>query len=120
MRKTAVFLFAIAILCPMLLSSAPAVTEDAQSSEPAEQVLLRLLFQPAQEAIEAYYGAPRQYWEDKILSVQKVPDSPYYEVVMQVETFYGPHNPPYGIETMTFYVKYGSVELKKFEHQEEP
>lgn len=117
MRKAAAFFLAILIICPRLLSPVSAATEDTRSSEAAEQTLLRLLFQPAHDAIEAYYGAPRQYWRDKILCVQKVPDSPYYEVVLQAETFYGPHNPPYGIETMTFYVKYGSVELKKFEHR---
>ncbi|MEA4932633.1 MAG: DUF3888 domain-containing protein [Lawsonibacter sp.] len=119
MRKATIFLLAIAISCPMLISSAPAVTKDTQSSEAAEQILLRLLFQPVHDAIEAYYGAPRQYWRDKILRIRNVPNSPYYEVILQAETFYGPHNPPYGIETMTFYVKYGSVELKKFEHRED-
>ena len=83
------------------------------SSEAANQTLLRLLFDPAYNAIKDYYGEPRQYWEDEILSVQEVPTSEYYEVVLQVETFYGPHNPPYGIETMTFYVSYSKVELEK-------
>lgn len=123
MRKAAAFLLAILIVFPELTLSAyaaSAVTEVSCPSDAAEQTLLRLLFQPVHDAIEAYYGEPRQFWNDKILSVQQVPNSPYYEVVLQAETFYGPHNPPYGIETMTFYVKYGSVELKKFEHQDDP
>lgn len=104
----------------MLNAAASAATEVETATEPTEQVLLRLLFYPAHDAIKEYYGEPRQYWRDSILSVQKVPDTPYYEVIMQVETFYGPHNPPYGIETITFYVSYGHVELKNFEHQDEP
>jgi len=104
----------------MLNAAASATTKNEISSEATEQVLLRLLYHPAFDAIKEYYGEPRQYWKDSILSIQKVPDTTYYEVVMQAETFYGPHNPPYGIETMTFYVSYGDVELKNFEHQDEP
>jgi hypothetical protein len=104
----------------VLNAAASAATQVETATETTEQVLLRLLFYPAHDAIEEYYGEPRQYWRDSILSVQKVPDTPYYEVIMQAETFYGPHNPPYGIETMTFYVSYGNVELKSFEHQDEP
>jgi hypothetical protein len=48
-----------------------------------------------------------------------VPGGPDYEVVIQVETFEGPHNPPYGLETITFYVRYGQVELINFEHRDE-
>ncbi len=84
-----------------------------------EQVILRLLFEHVYEAIRDYYGEPRQYWRDELVSVCKVLGGPYYEVVMQVETFFGPHNPPYGIETMTFYISYGKVELRSFVHQDE-
>lgn len=45
----------------------------------------------------------------------------YYEVVIRVETFYGAHNPPYGLETMTFYVgPLDAVRLVNFDHQDEP
>lgn len=104
----------------MFNTAVSADTKNEISPETTEQVLLRLLFHPAHDAIEEYYGEPRQFWKDSILSIQKVPDTPYYEVVMQAETFYGPHNPPYGIETMTFNVSYGNVELKGFEHKGEP
>jgi len=104
----------------MLSTAVSAATKNEMSSDAAEQVLLRLLFYPAFNAIEKYYGEPRRFWKDNILSIQIVPDTPYYEVVMQVEIFCGPHNPPYGIETMTFYVSYGYVELEGFEHQDEP
>lgn len=110
-----------AIVIVSLLTSTPAyaVGSTEPSSEAAEQTILRLLFDPVHDSIENYYGEPRQYMNDKILSIHKVPDAPYYEVVMQVETFWGAHNPPYGIETITFYVSYGKVELKEFEHQDE-
>ena len=82
---------------------------------------MRLLHQPVKEAVNDYYNEPRQYWEQEVLSVQKVPQSPYYEVVIRVETFYGAHNPPYGLETMTFYVgPLDAVRLVNFDHQDEP
>lgn len=120
MRKSLI-LMAIVIFVGLVFSSVIyAKSETGISSEDAEQTLLRLLFNPAREAIEEYYGEPRQYWRDKILSVQRVPNSGNYKVVMQVETFYGPHNPPYGIETMTFYIGLGKIQLHEFKHQDEP
>lgn len=109
----------IAVIVTCLLLSQPVLAMESRSLSAGgmEQTILSLLFTHVSTAIEDYYGEPRQYWEDKLLTVQKIPDTPYYEVVMQVETFYGPHNPPYGIETMTFYVGAGEVVLKKFEHQ---
>ena len=87
----------------------------------AEQVILRLLHQPVREAVNDYYDEPRQYWREEVLNVQKVPQSPYYEAVIRVETFYGPHNPPYGLETMTFYGgPFDAVQLVKFDYQDEP
>ncbi|MEA4921145.1 MAG: DUF3888 domain-containing protein [Clostridiaceae bacterium] len=84
-----------------------------------EQALIRMLSDDAEEAIKEYYGERRQYMNDKLLSVKKVAGTPYYTAVLRVETFYGPHNPPYGIETMTFYISYGKVELRGFEHQDD-
>lgn len=104
----------------MLNAAVSTATEVETPTETTEQVLLRLLFNPAHDAMEEYYGESRQYWRDSILSVQKVPDTPYYEVIMQAETFHGAHNPPYGLETMTFYVSYGNVELKNYKHQDKP
>ncbi len=120
MRKVTAFIISITVVCLVISSTAFALTENEISSETSEQILLRLLFHSAHDAIEEYYGEPRQYWRDEILSAEKVPDTSYYKVVMQVETFYGPHNPPYGIETMTFFVSYGCVVLKNFKHQDEP
>ena len=119
MRKFATLVIIVAAVCLISIATTSADTKKEISLEDTEQTLLRLLSEPAQDAIKEYYGEFRQYWRDEIISVQKVPNSYYYEVVMQVETFYGPHNPPYGIETMSFYVSYGEVILKKLEHKDE-
>ncbi len=120
MRKTGIFLMVIATVGIIFATATAAKAKIQIAPEAAEQTLLRLLAELARNAIEDYYGERRQYWRDEILRVQKVPNSAFYLVVMRVETFYGPHNPPYGFETMTFYIGYGKVRLEKFEHQDEP
>lgn len=102
--------FAVCLICMQYSNYRAAETE---------QVVIRLLADDAQEAVKEYYGERRQYMNDELLSVKKVPGTPYYAAVLRVETFYGPHNPPYGIETMTFYISYIGVELRGFEHQDD-
>ena len=122
MRKiTALIIGSVAAVLFMLVTGATAKSQKELSLEASEQVILRFLYEPATEAIADYYGEHRQYWREELLSVQKLPNSLYYEVIMQVETFYGPHNPPYGLETMTFYVDLpGGIVLHSFEHQDQP
>ena len=103
-----------------MATSAAAEEEPQGLSAAAEQVILRLLHQPTTAAVEEYYGGHRQYWRQEVLNVQKIPESPYYEVVIQVETFYGAHNPPYGLETLTFYIgPLDNIQLASFVHQTE-
>ena len=122
MRKFVLLAAGLMAAASILLSTGAAAESKSELPQDAvEQVILRLLHQPVKEAVNDYYDGPRQYWEQKVLSVQKVPQSPYYEVVIRVETFYGPHNPPYGLETMTFYVgPLDAVRLVDFDHQDEP
>lgn len=109
---------AVILLSPFVLSAN--ASEDA-STDNSQQVILRFLRQPTTEAINGYYGERRQYWRQEILCIKKETESPYYEVVLRAETFHGAHNPPYGLETLTFYVDpLGQVQLAGFEHQDEP
>jgi hypothetical protein len=107
------------LLCAFIICLASVEGNREKSAEAMEQTILRLLFDPVYNAIKDYYGEARQYWKDELLSVQRI-SAPlsYYEVVMQVETFCGPHSPPFGVETMTFHISYGKVELKSFVHQD--
>ena len=122
MREFILFAAGLIAAAAILLSTGAAAESKKELPQDAvEQVILRLLHQPVREAVSGYYDGPRQYWRQEILSVQQIPQSPYYEVVIRVETFYGPHNPPYGLETMTFYVgPLDAVQLVSFEHQDEP
>ena len=122
MRKFVLLAAGLMAAAAILLSTGAAAESKSELPQDAvEQVILRLLHQPVKEAVNDYYDGPRQYWRQEVLSVQKVPQSPYYEVVIRVETFYGPHNPPYGLETMIFYVgPLDEVRLVSFDHQDEP
>ena len=122
MRKFVLLAAGLMAAVAILLSTGAAAQSKSELPQDAmEQVILRLLHQPVKEAVNDYYNEPRQYWEQEVLSVQKVPQSPYYEVVIRVETFYGAHNPPYGLETMTFYVgPLDAVRLVNFDHQDGP
>ena len=122
MRKFSLFAVGM-IAAAVILLSTGAATESKRElpQDAAEQVILRLLHQPVREAVNDYYDEPRQYWREEVLNVEKVPQSPYYEVVIRVETLSGPHNPPYGVETMTFYIgPLDAVRLVDFDHQDEP
>lgn len=121
MRKLKTFSIGVMAVAAVLLSTGAATQELSQERSDAEdQVILRLLNQPTATAVEDFYGEHRQYWRQEILNVQKVPESPYYEVVIRVETFHGAHNPPYGLETMTFYIgPLDKVQLISFDHQDE-
>ena len=122
MRKFILLVAGLMAAAAILLSTSAAAQSKSELPQDAmEQVILRLLHQPVKEAVNDYYDGPRQYWEQEVLSVQKVPQSPYYEVVIRVETFYGPHNPPYGLETMTFHVgPLDAVQLVNFDHRDVP
>ena len=119
MRKFAIFVTGIMAAATVGLSTGAAAEESLQKqSDAAEQVILRLLYHPTVAAVEEYYGERRQYWRQEIIDVQKLPESPYYKVIIQVETFHGAHNPPYGLETMTFYIgPLDNVQLVNFDHR---
>lgn len=121
MRKFTIFVAGTMVAVIVMLSTGAAMPEPSQErADAAEQVILCLMYQPTVVAIEDYYGERKQYWRQEILNVQKVPESPYYEVVIRVETFHCAHNPPYGLETMAFYIgPLNGVQLVRFDHQKE-
>lgn len=121
MRKLIIFFAGIIVAATALLSTSAMATESQNEiPDAAEQVILRLLYRPTTKAIEDYYGEHKQYWRQEVLNIQKIPESPYWEVVIQAETFHGAHNPPYGLETMTFYIgPFDEVQLISFDHQDE-
>ena len=120
MRRIIALTIGIIMLGFIMVTKATAVDSKKEVSvDAAEQVILDLLYQPTAEAVAEYYGEPTQFWHPEILSIRKVSDSRSHEVVIQVETFQGPHNPPYGLETITFYVSpTGQPLLVRYDHRD--
>lgn len=120
MKKIVLAIAAITVFCLTASLLPSGGTSAAIDCAAAEQTILRLMSDPVQDAVETYYSGPRGIWKRQLLSVQKASVPSRYEVVIRVETFYGPHNPPWALDTMTFQVDYGGrTELEKFDHQAE-
>ena len=119
MRRITAFAAGIVIMGFFMVTTATAAESKKEISvDAAEQVIIDLLYKPTAAAVAEYYGEPTQFWNPEILNIQKVSDSRNYEVVMQVETFQGPHNPPYGLETITFYVDpIGQPRMVHYDHR---
>jgi hypothetical protein len=91
---------ALAIMLCMLMAQPVCASENTdKSAQDMEKDILHLLSDSILDATGEYYGLPRLYWpdSDKLLSIRQVPNTTSYEVVLQVVTFLGPHNPPYGM-----------------------
>lgn len=83
-----------------------------------ERTLLKMLYPYIQRSIADYYGYNKQFMDDRILEISKY--GPYdIKIKLQVTTFEGPHNPPYGIEFITLVVG-DKVEIIDFDHQDKP
>jgi hypothetical protein len=80
---------------------------------------LSLLDPYISDAVDKYYGYPKQYdlWDAKILNIRKTSESLEYEITVQVETFTGPHNPPRGIETVTILTSPMGTKVINFKHE---
>ncbi len=83
---------------------------------------IAVLLQPhLDSAIEDYFGKRTQYalYDAKVDRISQVGTDFIFQIVITVPTFHGPHNPPYGLETMTFTIKSGGIViLDKYEHKD--
>lgn len=73
------------------------------------------------QAITDYYGYPKSYglFNAKVLNIKRLEKGTYYfEIQIQVISFEGPHNPPYGVETVTVRKDHTGIYVKDFIHEE--
>lgn len=96
------------------------------SKEPNQQELYRgsllsFLYPYISSAVDKYYGYPKQFdlYDAKIISIKKTPEKFEYEIIVQVETFTGAHNPPRGIETITILTSPIGTKTINFNHTAE-
>lgn len=73
------------------------------------------------DAINNYYNESRQFdlFDAKVLNIERLrKGSFYFKITIQVVTFIGPHNPPYGIETITILQDTKGIRVIDFKHEE--
>ncbi|MGM8215400.1 DUF3888 domain-containing protein [Bacillaceae bacterium W0354] len=96
------------------------IAEEHDISGQERELLLALLEPHITEAVESYYGRPKQYdlFDAKFLEVEKTNCQFCFNIKVQVTTFQGAHNPPYGVEIMTLSVSNGRVVVTDYQHEE--
>ncbi|MEA4825170.1 MAG: leucine-rich repeat domain-containing protein, partial [Clostridium sp.] len=80
-----------------------------------QQFILSMLSPYIVKAVEKYYGEFRQYMNGGILGIESTKDG--FEIKVVIETFVGPHNPPYGLDTITFIKSNSEIKVVDFSHQ---
>ncbi|MDE5943949.1 MAG: DUF3888 domain-containing protein [Clostridia bacterium] len=90
-------------------------TENSNS----DSVIALLLYNEINNAIQNYFGEPTQFalYDAEITEITQINNEFAYRVTIEVPTFNGPHNPPYGIETLTFAISPNSITLENYEHK---
>lgn len=86
-----------------------------------KEALIERLVDPISNAIENYYEP--KLWNrgfEKILRIEKDEKNSVFYVTVQVETFEGAHNPPYGEETIIFQIKSSQIKVVDYKHRDIP
>ncbi|MBZ1331146.1 DUF3888 domain-containing protein [Clostridium botulinum] len=97
------------------------ITENESQKKLENDLILRVFSPYIAKAIENYYGEPRQFdlWDAKIINLKRLePGSFNFEIKISVTTFKGPHNPPYGLETVTIKVDDSGTHVVNFNHKD--
>ncbi|MDS1002082.1 DUF3888 domain-containing protein [Clostridium sporogenes] len=98
----------------------PTITENESQRKLENGLLLRILSPYIDKAIENYYGESRQFdlWDVKITNIKRIETGSFnFEITVSVTTFKGPHNPPYGLETVTIKFDDFGTHIINFNHK---
>lgn len=82
--------------------------------------LLTVLDQNIAKEVIDYYGYYKQYrlYDAKIISIKRESEGGFsFRIVVQITTFEHAHNPPYGIDTITFDVSPFGIKTINFVHK---
>ncbi|OXS55078.1 hypothetical protein B1A99_25205 [Cohnella sp. CIP 111063] len=112
-------LILFSILLFVAAQSTTAAPFATSSSEEEQNKLIIALLNPAIEnSIVGYYGEPKLYDSAKIIEIKTLqPGSSIFTVKVVLTTFTGPHNPPYGRDTIKLKVDTTSTKVESFEHE---
>ncbi|MEJ9121934.1 DUF3888 domain-containing protein, partial [Bacillus thuringiensis] len=87
-----------------------------------KEVVIELLLEPISKEVENYYKEPKLWYRgsEKILEIKKDTTNYTFYVTVQIQTFEGAHNPPYGEDTITFRIKGNDVKTIHYKHRDIP
>lgn len=112
----------VALLLSNLLLS-PTTSADPNDKELlCKETLLTVLSPTISNAVNGYFGSPQQYglYDAEVIKIERERNGEYlFNVTVRVKTFTGPHNPPYGIETMIIAVDPARPMVIEYKHQDE-
>ncbi|MEC1373954.1 DUF3888 domain-containing protein [Heyndrickxia oleronia] len=86
-----------------------------------KEALIERLVDPISKAIETNYK-PKLWYRgfEKILKIERDEENSNLNVTVQVQTFEGAHNPPYGEETITFQIRGSQIKVVDYKHRDIP
>ncbi|MCU5707892.1 DUF3888 domain-containing protein [Bacillus wiedmannii] len=87
-----------------------------------KEVVMNLLIEPISKEVEKYYKEPK-LWDrgsEKIVEITKDEANDILYVTVQIQTFEGAHNPPYGEDTITFRIKGNEIQPIQYKHRNIP
>lgn len=124
MKKLVVLMLVITCLIPVNVysnNSYANIEDETIQQELYKGSLLSFLYPYISSAVNTYYGHTKQFdlSNAKIISIKKTPEKFEYEIIVQVKTFTGAHNPPGGIETITVITSPMGAEVINFNHTSE-
>ena len=124
MKKLIVFMLLMICLIPINVYSKNIyanIDKDTIQQELYKGSLLSFLYPYISNSVNKYYGYPKQFdlYDAKIISIKKTAEQFEYEIIVQVETFTGAHNPPRGIETVTVLTSPTGTKIINFSHSSE-
>lgn len=87
-----------------------------------QDFILAVLGKYMYQAVYEYYGEPRMFdlYDAKIIEMKPLKDGERFssEIKVQIQTYVGAHNPPRGIDTITFIQDFGDIKVTEFEHKD--
>ena len=94
-------------------------SEVKEKSTKTDSVIALLLYKNIDEAIQNYYGEPTQFalYDATVTNISQIDNQFRFNVSVAVPTFHGAHNPPFGLETITFEVSTNGITLISYEHK---
>lgn len=106
----------------LLLVGVTAKATNEMNEDPYERLVIAFLSDDIHEAVNNYNDGELRgldLYSAKISELESLHGWSNFNVTVEVESFFGPHNPPYGVEIMTFHIgSDNKPTLINYEHQE--